>query len=367
MTVLVELREKLKVIYAKYGIYIQPFLKFLLAILTFVLINECTGYMKSLTNIFILLILALLCAILPLGTVVVFGGTMIVLHCFALGIEVGAAALILVVLMYLLYFRFVPRDGLALILTPAACMCGMPCAVPLGLGLQRGPISALSGCLGVFLYYFLKTVRTVIEPLKASGETDPLENLQKLAEELTQNKEILIVLVGCAAVTICVSVIRKLSAAYAWYMAIGAGAFCYLVISAGGSVFLNAGMSVPLIIAGTLGAAVIGLVLEFFLFHVDYRKSEFLQYQDDDYVYYVKAVPRIAGMQAERQKVGKDEKHSEERQLEQDTIPEDAEPDFSDIDFEARLEETLKHYAGQPKEKEAETPEPGRTEEPASK
>ena len=36
-------------------------------------------------------------------------------------------------------------------------------------------------------------------------------------------------------------------------------------------------------------AAVAGLVLELFLFSVDYARSERLQFEDDEYYYYVKA------------------------------------------------------------------------------
>lgn len=41
-------------------------------------------------------------------------------------------------------------------------------------------------------------------------------------------------------------------------------------------------------------AAVAGLVLELFLFSVDYARSERLQFEDDEYYYYVKAIPKVA-------------------------------------------------------------------------
>ncbi len=37
-----------------------------------------------------------------------------------------------------------------------------------------------------------------------------------------------------------------------------------------------------------------GLVLELFLFSVDYSRSERLQFEDDEYYYYVKAIPKVA-------------------------------------------------------------------------
>ena len=39
---------------------------------------------------------------------------------------------------------------------------------------------------------------------------------------------------------------------------------------------------------------VIGLILELFFFSVDYARSENLQYEDDEYYYYVKAVPKLS-------------------------------------------------------------------------
>ena len=50
---------------------------------------------------------------------------------------------------------------------------------------------------------------------------------------------------------------------------------------------------IPLI-AGVAGAVIIAEILEFFLFHVDYSRTENLQFEDDEYYYYVKAVPKMS-------------------------------------------------------------------------
>lgn len=155
MTVLLEIKEKIMQIFGRYSSYILPVLKFLLAFFVFFNINHTLGYLKLLDNIFILLIISLLCAILPLNTIVVFGGIMIIAHTFTLGMEIGAVTLIFFTLMYLLYFRIVPKDALAFVLAPAACSIGMPCAVPMGLGLLREPVSAVSACMGTVTFYFI--------------------------------------------------------------------------------------------------------------------------------------------------------------------------------------------------------------------
>ena len=59
---------------------------------------------------------------------------------------------------------------------------------------------------------------------------------------------------------------------------------------------LDVGASYLELIGGNVAAIVIGLVLEFLFFSVDYSRSESMQFEDDEYYYYVKAVPKIKDM-----------------------------------------------------------------------
>ena len=47
------------------------------------------------------------------------------------------------------------------------------------------------------------------------------------------------------------------------------------------------------LLIGTVAAILTGLVLYFFFFSVDYSRTERVQFEDDDYYYYVKAVPKF--------------------------------------------------------------------------
>ena len=53
-------------------------------------------------------------------------------------------------------------------------------------------------------------------------------------------------------------------------------------------------VKVPIIqlILGTLVSIVIAMAVEFFVFSVDYSRTEYAQFEDDEYYYYVKAVPK---------------------------------------------------------------------------
>ena len=183
MTVFIELREKIKAFYARYDIYILPVVKFALAMVIFIGINNMLGYLTILNNLFVVAVLALICAILPLNGTVVIGVFMIVLHCFGVGLEVGGFALLMYLLMLLLYFRFVPGDALALLMSPLAFAFNIPGTVPLALGLLRGPVSAISGAFGVVSWYFVKMVDGIAE-MKSIGDASLLDVLKEMLDRL---------------------------------------------------------------------------------------------------------------------------------------------------------------------------------------
>lgn len=110
MTTLLELKEKLTRFYGKYDIYITPVIKFTVALTAFLLINHNIGYMEKISSTPIALILALICSILPVGGAVFIGSVLILLDMYALSLEVCIVALILFILMYILYFRFSPKN-----------------------------------------------------------------------------------------------------------------------------------------------------------------------------------------------------------------------------------------------------------------
>lgn len=72
-----------------------------------------------------------------------------------------------------------------------------------------------------------------------------------------------------------------------------AGGILDLVILLIGDLMYDTNMSVVEAILGTVLALVVAKMLEFFRFCVDYSRTEKVQFEDDEYYYYVKAVPKM--------------------------------------------------------------------------
>ena len=64
-TSLLEVREYIRNFYVKYEEYIVPVLKFVLALISLLMINEQLGYMSQLNNMAAVLVVALVCNINP--------------------------------------------------------------------------------------------------------------------------------------------------------------------------------------------------------------------------------------------------------------------------------------------------------------
>lgn len=294
MTVLLETKEKMKQIYAEYGTFLLPILKFVLAFIIFKSINSILPFSEALNSIFILLILALFCAVLPLNVMVFLAMVLIVGQCYELGIEVAAFALALILVMFILYIRFTPGDALILVLTPIACYLKVPCVIPIGCGLTRSPVSAVSAGFGVVIYYFMELVKQKATILQGAETKEIAQNLKLLLDGLLKNQNMFMGIIAFVAVLLIVYVIHRLSIDYSWQIAILSGAISYIVIMIAGGLFIDVKSQILPLIFGTVGSVILAEGLEFFLFNVDYTRTETLQYEDDEYYYYVKAVPKMS-------------------------------------------------------------------------
>ncbi len=300
MTIFLELKEKLKAIYAEYGTYILPAAKFLLALAVFLSINRTLDYVPALGNIFIVLILSLICAIIPLNGMVFFAMVLILLQCTGVHILAAAFGAVLFLTLWVLYLRLASGEALALVLTPLAFALNIPAAVPIAFGLVGGPVSALSVACGLVVYYFMNLIQERIAVLAAGEDLNMLDLVTALAEGIFQNEELLVAIICCTVTLLVVNLIRSLEADYAWEVSVIAGGIAYLVIQLAGALFLEVPVSIPVLVIGTIGACLICYVLQLFVFGGDYSRSKMFRFQDDEYYYYVKAIPKMAVANRER-------------------------------------------------------------------
>ena len=88
---------------------------------------------------------------------------------------------------------------------------------------------------------------------------------------------------------------------HAWKIASAAGAVVCVVVALVGNIMLKGELSYASLVLSAAAGIVLGVALEFLFFCVDYSRTENIQFEDDEYYYYVKAVPKVGVSAPEKQ------------------------------------------------------------------
>ena len=292
MTSLLEVREYLKSFYAKNEVYVNPCIKFLIALISLIVINTSLGYMPLLKNVAIVLVVALMCSFMPKNFVVIVSAVWILLHSYSLAMECALVVAAIFAIMFLMYFRFVPKDTLVVLLTPLLFAFKIPYVVPVAMGLLAGPASAISVSCGVIIYYVISYITGNVTIFSATDAETGSQKLKIMLDGILDNKAMVVTVVVFCVVLLLVYAIRRTSIDYAWMIAIISGLSVSAVLLLICEFIMELQFSVIAIVIGSVISFVICLGVQFLEFNVDYSRTELVQFEDDEYYYYVKAVPK---------------------------------------------------------------------------
>ena len=294
MTRLYELKDKIIRFHAEYEVYLAYVYKFIAAFVLFCLINSKVGFMERIAELPVSLILALVCCLLPKGVTLLVATVLLTLHLNVLSTEVALAAILIFVMVFFVYFRFAPKDGMFVILTPLLHAIGIPYIAPIATGLLRNVYSVLAVVSGTIGYYFVDGIYqnvVVFQTTEVKAGVDVAKATVSV-EQLLTNKEMYLTIVVFVITAIVVYVVRKPNIDHAWKVAILVGTLVQISgLLAGYLIFDIQGRWVPMLI-GAVVSGLLSLGIEFFFMDLDYTRTERVQFEDDEYYYYVKAVPK---------------------------------------------------------------------------
>lgn len=291
MVQLLKIKERICQFTGKYEVYAVALCRFLVAFAAFRLINQNIGYMDELEQYPVALLLALLCSFLPSGVMMFFAVVLILAQFYALSLELCGIAALLFLILYCLYLRFSSRKGLYVVLTSVLSVFGVPYTMPVAAGLLSPPYTAVSVVCGEVVYFFLRDVKRSAA-LFTGDDTSSLSVVTQAVTGLLQDKEMYLYLAAFAAATVMVYCVRRLSADHARTVAAALGVVLQLVVICAGEIALGNTSALAPVIVGCIVSLLIALVIDFMSLSVDCTREEHVQFEDDEYYYYVKAVPK---------------------------------------------------------------------------
>lgn len=293
MSTLLVWREKLQEIYARYSAYILKVLQFLLGLLLFRLINANVGFMEMASSVACTAGLAVICTFFPMIVMVMAATVLVLVHFYALSMPIAAVSLVIFLLMYIFYFRFTPKKAWIVLLSAIAFGLKIPFVVPVIFGLLGTPVWIVPAACGIISFYMIDYVKTSATVLRSADADSMADSLISFTRQVFSSKEMWLMVGAVVIGILVVNVVRTRAVNHAWKIASAVGSVVCVTVASAGNIVLETGISYTTIIASAVLGIVVGLVLELIFFSMDYSRTENIQFEDDEYYYYVKAVPKV--------------------------------------------------------------------------
>ncbi len=258
MTKLYEIREVLITLFFKrHERWLLPLLKFIFALMVFTKLNGVLNYAKVLNKPFVNVLLAAMASFIPGNWIILLLIVVISSHLVYVSIEAIAVIFIIMLIVYLLYLRLVPKMGYLIIVTPLLFSLGIPYVLPVFAGLFIGPIAVIPIGIGILIYFFAGYMPTFLA-IKAADLTDLPESLMSMykmmMDSLLNDKAMMLTIVIFVAVILITYFISRLEFDYIWYIAIVAGGVTNMLGFTVGNIILKTDISIIGVFLGSIVA-----------------------------------------------------------------------------------------------------------------
>ncbi|RRD95144.1 hypothetical protein EII17_05065 [Clostridiales bacterium COT073_COT-073] len=300
MIKLYEIKELLTNIFKKYEKFIMPVLRFILAFVIVAKLNGFFNYAKALDKFSIQFGSAALAAFLPGSWFLLLLGAMVLFQVFSVSLEATIVLFVIMLAVYLLFMPMITEYSWIVILMPLLLHWNLGYLMPLILGLLFSPITLIPMSVGIGIFRFAGYLGGLLQMSTESGKTsmfDAPENLlamyNHLIAVLTADRTSVLLMLVFSMALILVYYIAKVEMDYAHYIAIGVAAVFQMLTLIVGNILWKGYLNIGAIIVGLLFSALLAAAFQFMRFRLDYQQAQRLQFEDDHYYYYVKAIPKI--------------------------------------------------------------------------
>lgn len=289
MTHLLVMRERLIRFYQDHARIVNALFRFLISFVTFFSINQLVGYNPVLNSWYVVVAFSVVNTVLPMSVLIFLAAAYTVFHVYYVSVSLALVILLVFLIAYLVYLRFLPEHGYVILAVPVLYGLHLQYLVPILLGLIGAPVAVIPMSCGVVCYYALECITTVIGT--ATEESMVLFN--QAFQMIFTNQEMYLAIAVFAIVMVTVNMICSQEFHYVYETAITAGVIVNILLILLLSFPFNVEVHVLYLLASSVFSGLLAWLIQFFQVVLNYSAVEYLQFEDDEYYYYVKAVPKM--------------------------------------------------------------------------
>lgn len=298
MKFLANLKSKLDDYYIKHPSITGYITRFVLSFLALIMMRANIGYNEILTNFFFVLFFAVVCSFLPAKFMTLALVAYAIVQLFSLTSGIGILACILFVIMYLIYFRFDEKTGYVIIIIPLLCMAKLPFLAPAVLAVVSSTASVISTVLGFAVYYFIHYIQMNTAVFMGVSDNSEIVKMSMMLSGLFSYREMWFTIICVVIAFLTTYYLKKININRSGHMAVSIGTGIFLILILISNLVCESMNYSKLmwLVAGSVATCILGMVVTDLILPLDYSRTELMEFEDDEYKYYVRAVPKASVM-----------------------------------------------------------------------
>lgn len=294
MNKLVNFRNKIESFYLKHSKVLGYVVRLAISFVCLMLIRTSLDFSSFLSNIWTIIGISIIGGFIPMRFLMIMILAYISAQVYALSIALGIVITTILVIMYLLFFRFAPSYGSAFVLMPVLFFAKIPAFLVMLMALIAPALSVITVLFGTILYYLANFLDTNAAIFASATGTLEFTKVEILIEGVLGNKEFLTTLGVVFAVFMIVHFLKRANGRYCTEIAVAIGTGVFIILMLGSSLLFNT-LTPAKLLTYCIGGLVSGALTIFVnnIWHpLDYSRTEYVEFEDDEYNYYVRAVPK---------------------------------------------------------------------------
>ncbi len=289
-------KTRLKDLYEKHYKIIRSILKILISAGLFAAVFYCLPFHPEWDEYEVpfVIMIALICGFIPDLAIMSLVMLFVTYQIAAVSAVAAFGFFALIAIYFLLFGRYAKKQSYLVLLIPVLGIWNLSYVVPIVAALFLSPAMIPACVVGVLVQYVLKGIREYeILSQNAVDTGNTMESFQYMVDYVVRNREMIIFMVTFALVYLIVYAIRKGRFNYASHVGIFVGLVTCMAGVIAGDVLWSIPADMTELFIGLAITAVIAYAIQFFRMSLDYTGVRKMQFQDDEYYYYVKAVPKL--------------------------------------------------------------------------
>lgn len=291
---ILRIKEFAQRIYTAQDYWLLPLAKAAVAFLCLIGLNQEVGVYPLVQNPVIELALAVLCSFLPWTTISVLTAVIMLVNLSkaSMGLFVMGCVVCLFILLTQSAFR--AGNGFLIALVPLLFYFHIPYVIPLIAGLTLGVLTAIPIACGTLMYFFIEYAGKHMDfAVKTKDMTEMVTAYTDLFTDFFLDKYMLAVAAAFVICFILVFIVRCMPFDYSFEVALVVGSVGLMAALVIGSDAVKGNFDLKSGALDIILSIVLAYVFVFMTHGADYQGTQRLRFEDEEYYYYVRAVPKI--------------------------------------------------------------------------